>query len=198
MRSGPVHYHHRLDGAVPRDEVVIATDASVGANLRVVAESFVATTGHYGFVAHWQHWHGTSNRNMAVLIGELRAVAIALKRVTATGPIRVQCDSQTAVQYLQRWQQGDPTLPKGYLPVRSGKGKTTLKLLADKLNGNPALASFEWVRGHSGHPLNETADQLAKLGLRVHRGELLLGAARHEARRYAQAVLVPQSHTRLA
>jgi hypothetical protein len=46
--------------------------------------------------------------------------------------------------------------------------------------------SFRLVRGHNGHPLNETADSLAKLGLRHGRAVIKTDDAKRLAPLWAQ------------
>lgn len=99
---------------------------------------------------------GTNN------MGELQAV-LALLRATepvADQPLRVLCDSQYAINSLTKWLPGWKR--KGWKKA-DGKPVLNLELLKDL---DEALAgrdvSFEWVRGHVGHPMNEAADARAR------------------------------------
>lgn len=100
--------------------------------------------------------HGTNNQ------GELLAV-LELLRVTVTYaqfPLHIFCDSQYVINSLTKWMPAWKL--KGW---RKADGKPVLNvellqeiyvLLQDR------VFSFEWVKGHSGHVLNEAADMRAK------------------------------------
>ncbi len=97
---------------------------------------------------------GTNN------MGELTAV-LELLRSTAgvDDDLLVYCDSMYVINSLTKWMPGWKR--KGW---RKGDGKPVLnveimKALDEALRGRSVR--FEWVKGHSGHPLNEEADRLA-------------------------------------
>lgn len=100
--------------------------------------------------------HGTNNQ------GELMAV-LDLFRATAHVPaehLHVLCDSQYVINAVTKWMPGWKR--KGW---RKGDGKPVLNLeLLQSID--EAIAgrdySFEWVRGHAGHRLNEAADDRAR------------------------------------
>lgn len=100
--------------------------------------------------------HGTNNQ------GELMAV-LDLFRATAHLPaeeLHILCDSQYVINSVTKWMPGWKR--KGW---RKSDGKPVLnvELLKDI---DAALAgrkyTFEWVRGHAGHELNEAADERAR------------------------------------
>ncbi|KRE78361.1 ribonuclease HI family protein [Arthrobacter sp. Soil763] len=100
--------------------------------------------------------HGTNNQ------GELMAV-LDLFRATAHLPdedLHILCDSQYVINSVTKWMPGWKR--KGW---RKSDGKPVLNvdLLKDI---DRALAgrkyTFEWVRGHAGHDLNEAADDRAR------------------------------------
>lgn len=101
----------------------------------------------------WEH--GTNN------MGELKAV-LDLFEATAhvpERPLKVLCDSQYVINSLTKWMPG--WKKKGW---KKSDGKPVLnvelmKELDAALEGR--TYTFEWVKGHSGHPLNEAADSLA-------------------------------------
>jgi len=100
--------------------------------------------------------HGTNN------MGELMAV-LDLLRSTAhrsDEPLRILCDSQYVINSVTKWMKG--WKKKGW-KKSDGKPVLNLELLKDidaELAGRDA--SFEWVKGHAGHPLNEAADDRAR------------------------------------
>lgn len=97
---------------------------------------------------------GTNN------MGELTAVLDLLRQTAAIDDdLLVYCDSMYVINSLTKWMPGWKR--KGW---RKGDGKPVLnveimKALDEALQGR--RVRFEWVKGHSGHPLNEEADRLA-------------------------------------
>lgn len=100
--------------------------------------------------------HGTNN------MGELMAV-LDLFRSTAhmaEEPLKILCDSQYVINCVTKWMPGWKR--KGW---RKADGKPVLNV--DLLKDIDAAIvgrnySFEWVKGHAGHPLNEAADDRAR------------------------------------
>ncbi|KAM9863880.1 ribonuclease H [Leucobacter sp. BZR 635] len=93
--------------------------------------------------------------------GELMAV-LDLLHATAdiTEPLHVLCDSQYVINSVTQWMPGWKR--RGW---RKADGKPVLnRELLEALD--VALAgrqvTFEWVKGHAGHPLNEIADDRAR------------------------------------
>ena len=100
--------------------------------------------------------HGTNNQ------GELMAV-LDLLRATAHLPgedLRILCDSQYVINSITKWMPGWKR--KGW---RKADGKPVLNVeLLKELDRELAGRSytFEWVKGHAGHDLNEAADERAR------------------------------------
>ncbi|WP_346960624.1 ribonuclease HI family protein [uncultured Arthrobacter sp.] len=100
--------------------------------------------------------HGTNNQ------GELMAV-LDLFRATAHVPdedLHILCDSQYVINSVTKWMPGWKR--KGW---RRSDGKPVLnvellKEIDQALTGRKY--TFEWVRGHAGHDLNEAADDRAR------------------------------------
>jgi ribonuclease HI len=100
--------------------------------------------------------HGTNNQ------GELMAV-LDLFRATAHVPgedLLILCDSQYVINAVTKWMPGWKR--KGW---RKADGKPVLnvdllKEIDQALVGRKY--TFEWVRGHAGHELNEAADERAR------------------------------------
>lgn len=86
-----------------------------------------------------------------------------LFRATAHVPaedLRILCDSQYVINSITKWMPGWKR--KGW---RKADGKPVLnvellKELDRELTGRKY--TFEWVKGHAGHPLNEAADERAR------------------------------------
>lgn len=122
---------------------------------------------------------GTNN------MGELQAV-LALLQATesvAAEPLKVLCDSQYVINSVTKWLPGWKR--KGW---RKADGKPVLnqdllKALDTALAGRDV--SFEWVRGHTGHLMNEAADAKARAvataykdGTTINRGPGFRGASK--------------------
>ena len=100
--------------------------------------------------------HGTNN------MGELTAVLDLLEQTAGLeDDLLVYCDSTYAIkairEWLPRWKR------RGW---KKGDGKPVANLeimqaLDRAMEGRRDRVRFEWVKGHSGHELNERADQLA-------------------------------------
>ena len=109
--------------------------------------------------ARWRSggWaHGTNN------MGELMAV-LDLFRSTAHLPdeeLHILCDSQYVINSVTKWMPG--WKKKGW---KKSDGKPVLNLdlfkeIDEAIKGRKY--TFEWVKGHAGHELNEAADDRAR------------------------------------
>lgn len=94
--------------------------------------------------------------------GELMAVIDLLNATEQRGdePLHVLCDSQYVINSVTQWMPGWKR--RGW---RKSDGKPVLnrellETLDNALQGRKV--TFEWVRGHTGHPLNEAADTRAR------------------------------------
>jgi len=93
--------------------------------------------------------------------GELTAVLELLRATEGSDePLHVLCDSQYAIKACTEWMAGWKR--KGW---RKADGKPVLNVEIIQLL-DAALAgrrvTFEWVRGHVGHEMNEAADVRAR------------------------------------
>ena len=98
---------------------------------------------------------GTNN------MGELMAV-LQLLQSTANSPrpLKVLCDSQYVINSITKWMAGWKR--KGW---KKADGKPVqnvelMKAIDEAMRGRSV--SFEWVKGHAGHRLNEAADARAR------------------------------------
>lgn len=93
--------------------------------------------------------------------GELMAVLDLLRETAHAGePLHILCDSQYVINSVTQWMPGWKR--RGW---RKADGKPVLnrellEQLDQAMQGREVR--FEWVRGHTGHPLNEAADQRAR------------------------------------
>lgn len=99
--------------------------------------------------------HGTNN------MGELMAV-LDLLRQTAhlDDELHVLCDSQYAINCITKWTPGWKR--RGW---RKADGKPVMNVeILQELDAamKGRRVSFEWVKGHAGHAMNERADELAR------------------------------------
>lgn len=152
-----------VDGSYKRDTTM------AGKVIKPMSWSYLATNGMWGL--------GTSivpgnvvggdvrpdgSDPARTLQAELRAIANAVQAIGRDHPLLLLCDSKSALGYLALWRDGHDVMPGGYNMERSGGRLSTLARLARTIRENPEI-SWEWVRGHAGHPLNEGADALAKI-----------------------------------
>ncbi|GII22720.1 ribonuclease HI [Planosporangium mesophilum] len=144
---------------------VAATDASWKG--RVGGIAYVVSDGHFGLRGRHAGRLDPTGPSRA-LINELRAVEYLLSGfVTPPERLTVLVDSLGALSYLHRWQEGDTTaMPAGYsLRPRIHAAQPTLVRLAELLPTLPGV-TFQHVKGHAGHPLNEAADALSHMARR--------------------------------
>ena len=99
--------------------------------------------------------HGTNN------MGELRAV-LELFRATEhlDEDLHILCDSKYVIDSITKWMPG--WKKKGW---KKGDGKPVMNLELIKAIDEAIVGrryTFEWVKGHAGHPMNEAADARAR------------------------------------
>ncbi|MCY1656178.1 DUF4440 domain-containing protein [Dietzia maris] len=104
---------------------------------------------------------GTNNQ------GELAAVLDLLRQTAhSPEPLHILCDSQYVINSVTKWMAGWKR--KGW---KKADGKPVLnvemmKALDEAMRGREV--TFEWVKGHAGHELNEKADVLANGAAKAH------------------------------
>ncbi|MBP3062252.1 ribonuclease HI [Ectopseudomonas chengduensis] len=139
------------------DEVVIYTDGACKGN---------PGPGGWGALlvykgAEKELWGGdpnTTNNRM-----ELMAAIAGLIALTRPCSVKLVTDSQYVMKGIQEWlpnwkKRGWKTASKE--PV---KNADLWQKLDEEVNRHQV--SWQWVRGHTGHPGNERADQLANRGV---------------------------------
>lgn len=101
-------------------------------------------------------WPNSSNNR-----GELTALLELLKATAPTNEeLHVLADSQYVINSVTKWMSG--WKKRGWR--KSDKSPVLnadlMQAIDEAISGRKV--SFEWVRGHSGHPLNEAADDKAR------------------------------------
>lgn len=140
-------------------EIIAAADGSALGNPGPAGWAWYIDDDHWAS-GGWAH--GTNN------MGELKAV-LDLFEATASRPeakLRVYCDSQYVINSLTKWMPG--WKKKGW-KKSDGKpvlNRDLLEALDQALTGRDY--EFIWVKGHSGHELNEKADSLANGAARAY------------------------------
>lgn len=110
--------------------------------------------------------------------GELTALLALLRATTAAGragePLLVLADSQYVINSVDKWMPGWKR--RGW---RKSDGKPVQN--ADLMQALDAAmkdraVSFQWVKGHAGHPLNEAADDRARGAATAYQAHLMPAA----------------------
>ena len=131
--------------------IIAAADGSALGNPGPAGWAWYVDADHWA-AGGWPY--GTNNQ------GELTAVLDLLQQTAGTDDdLVVYCDSKYVINSVTQWMPGWKR--KGW---KKGDGKPVLnveimKALDTAMTGR--RVRFEWVKGHSGHALNEEADRLA-------------------------------------
>ncbi|WP_313811055.1 ribonuclease H [Glutamicibacter sp.] len=114
--------------------------------------------------------HGTNN------MGELQAV-LELFRATAAYPeedLKILCDSQYAINCITKWMPGWKKRGWKKADGKPVSNQDILLELDEAIKGRKY--TFEWVKGHAGHDLNEAADDHARAAATAHQQGTALDA----------------------
>jgi ribonuclease HI len=99
----------------------------------------------------------TTNNRM-----EMRAVIEALKATANEPAIRIYTDSQYVKNGINDWIKGWKRNGWKTAARKPVKNQDLWRALDDLLKGRKV--EWRWVKGHAGHPGNERADALARMG----------------------------------
>ena len=102
--------------------------------------------------------HYTTNNEM-----ELTAVIFALNKVPAKYKISVTCDSQYVLKGITEWRHNWILRNWRTYDGSPVANKELWQQLIEACDGKDI--TWKWVKGHSGHPQNERADELANLAI---------------------------------
>lgn len=115
----------------------------------------------WAWVVDDERWRAGSLGHATNQIAELSAILHAVTELPLDAPLLVISDSQYAIKcatiWLPSWKRNG-WKTKGGDPV---KNQDIIRGIDDMLAERKALGGnvkFEWVRGHQGHALNESAD----------------------------------------
>lgn len=112
---------------------------------------------------HEKELHGfeadTTNNRM-----EMMAVIEGLKALKSACNVKIITDSQYVLHGMTQWRDG--WIKRGWKTAdnKPVKNEDLWKQLIE-LESIHQL-SWEWVRGHNGHPMNERADELARTAIK--------------------------------
>lgn len=131
--------------------VVVATDGSCLTNPGPGGWAWASEDGNQGSGGHG----GTTNNLM-----ELRAVYEVLGAYPSEVPLLIQADSMYVINIFTRWLHGWQAKGWQTTSKKPVSNREAIELIAERLAGRQV--SWEHVKGHSGHPLNELVDSLAR------------------------------------
>lgn len=101
---------------------------------------------------------GTNN------LGELTAILQLLVATREAGladePLHIQADSQYAINVVSKWMAGWKKRGWTKADKQPIKNLEVIQKIDQEIQGRQV--TFEWVKGHAGHPLNERADDRAR------------------------------------
>lgn len=134
-------------------------------------------------------WPSSSNNR-----GELTALLELLKATAPTNEeLHVLADSQYVINSVTKWMSG--WKKRGWR--KSDKSPVLnadlMQAIDEAITGRKV--SFEWVRGHSGHPLNEAADDKARAAAKAyqHHGSVEHGPGWTRGENKGTTTTVPSS-----
>ncbi|SDS45265.1 ribonuclease HI family protein [Agrococcus carbonis] len=118
----------------------------------------------WGWYIDADRWAAGGQRQGTNNIGELSAVIDLLQQTVGVDELHVLCDSQYVIKAITQWMPGWKR--KGWRkadgkPVMNRELLEELDRLMTARRAAGGTVTFEWVKGHAGHPLNEAADRLA-------------------------------------
>lgn len=138
--------------------ITLSTDASKGSTNAVGCGWVI------DYASGLQPYFGRHSRIMrgGILAGELLAIKLGLRDIAkrheefdeGSLEVVVRSDSTQAIGLISSWASG--MRPAAHVP---GTTVELVREIAGMVKGRQV--SFEWVRGHSGDPANESADRLA-------------------------------------
>ena len=144
----PVEFVEVIDVVATRPAVVVATDGSCLTNPGPGGWSWYSDDGCWAAGGE----AATTNNRM-----ELTAVLEVLRALPRDRPLVVKADSSYTIDACTKWihgwkRRGWKTAAKA--PV---KNREIIEAIDAELTGRDV--TFEWVKGHAGHELNEAADE---------------------------------------
>ncbi len=133
------------------ERVVLATDGSCLRNPGPGGWAWATEDGRQGSGGHAD----TTNNLM-----ELRAVYEALGAFPSDTPLLIQADSMYVINIFTRWLSGWQAKGWKTAAKKPVLNREAIEMIAERLDDRDVR--WEHVKGHSGHPLNELVDTLAR------------------------------------
>ncbi|MGW2766160.1 RNase H family protein [Streptomyces sp. NPDC001275] len=175
-----------LDDLLPHAVVAVA-DAAVGDESAQCGYGWICedgTTGHGASMAH--------SSGEAEVIGICNA-ALGLLDHSPDSPIVILCDSSEAVTTVKlTLETADPSVAHRTVVFPEGR-----QLLSHLMPYRDRV-EVRWLKGHIGHDLNETADALAAVALRLATGRIPAAVARKEQAQILRTLRYTQSEQPIA
>ena len=109
--------------------------------------------------------HGTNNQ------GELQAVLELLRATAGTDEsLLILCDSKYVIDSITKWMPGWKR--RGWRKADGAPvlNRDLMESLDEAMRGR--AVTFEWVKGHAGHDLNEAADQRANAAAKAYQQKI--------------------------
>jgi ribonuclease HI len=152
--------------ATPPRRLTIATDGSRGygpQSSKSVRTSWawITDTGEHGTGITGKH------AKTGILYAEIVAVSEAINATPPTQPLLLLIDNKEACRILSAINR-DGAIPP--LSAEAAKAHGPLVKILQRMTMQDI--EVRWVRGHSGHPLNDAADRLAVLTRRAAQSDL--------------------------
>lgn len=142
---------------MPRPEVQVATDGACRGNPGPGGWAAILSSGGREKLLTGAEPHTTNNRM------EMTAALEALRALKAPAQVTLETDSRYLLDGMTKWLVGwkrNGWRTAGRAPVKNADLWMALDAAAA-----PHRISWRWVKGHSGHPLNERADALANAAI---------------------------------
>ena len=110
--------------------------------------------GSWAWITEDGKWRTGVGRYTSSLQAELIAINAALQASPPNRPVHILCDSRDAIRQAARALAGHPSPAT----TTNAVARTLAAIARDHRH---RAVTFEWVKGHAGHPLNDRADRLA-------------------------------------
>lgn len=133
------------------DRLTIATDGSCLGN---------PGPGGWAWAIDEQHWDAGAASHTTNNLMELRALYEALRATDPAQPLHIQADSQYVINAFTKWIGGWKRAGWMTSAKKPVANRQNIEMIADLLAGRDV--TWEYVRGHNGHPLNEFVDVKAR------------------------------------
>ena len=132
---------------IESDVTHVATDGSLNKFYAGGSYGWISSLGEFGY--------GTVPSAESVLLCELLAIKEMLVKMKKKRDIRILVDNRLAIKISRNPDSMDGS------NLVSARAKKLAREISDIVKTRSNV-EFRWVRGHSGHPLNEGADRLAR------------------------------------